>query len=234
MFSQKVRKIAVNITSPCDLNKVHVEVLNFLPKFSEPFQVDYYVSHNEIKITDQEKKFVNSTIYYSPPYCEEIFLNHIKHEWNKLIISATEKLCQRLFRSQVNSTRMHKNSKTDIYDFVINYSKNMNKFKINHHLISSHNNSVNSNFIEDNFMYTEIFTPMDPYIDSSFFVSTQSTFNRIILFWQFVRLLDDWIFTNDWWKVWQTDPEYKLDPEGLILPCWLDMQGIFLRSAYEL
>jgi hypothetical protein len=238
----KIKKFAVNITEPCDLNTVHVELLCFLfygvpggyADLDKPYKIDYYVCHEGITETWQENKFKNVTVYYSPLQNEQVFLNNIQHDYNKAIISATKNLCKMLFRSEINAMRMHKNIYTDIYDAVINYGSNIKKFRMNTHFRSNQSNSVNSNFIENNLMYTEVIIPMDPYIDYSFYVATQSTFNKIILFRQFVRLMDDWMITNDWWQKWKTDPITALNADGLMLPVWLDMQGIFLRSAYDL
>lgn len=242
MISNKIKKFAVNITNPCDLYKVHADVLSFLfygvqdghTMIDKPYRIDYYVCHEGISNFSQENKFKNSTVYYSPLQNEKAILNSIKHEWNKQVIAATEQLCRMFFRSEINAIRMHKNMYSDIYDAVINYGDNIRKFRMSNHFKESQPNSVNSNFIENDFMFTEIIFPMDPFIDYTFYVATQPTFNRIILLRQFIRLLDDWIFTNDWWKNWKNDPVNSLRADGLILPCWLDMQGIFLRSAYDL
>ena len=242
MISNKIKKFAVNITEPCDLNRVHVDVLCFLfygvpggyVNLEQPYKIDYYVCHEGVTEIAQENKFKNATVYYNPLQNEQVLLNYIKHDWNKDVTAATEKLCKMFFRSEINSIRMHKNIYSDIYDAVINYSDNIKKFNMSNHFKSNQTNSVNGNFIENNLMYTEIIIPMDPYIDYSFYVATQPTFNKIILFRQFVRLMDDWLITNDWWQNWKRDPSTALNADGLILPCWLDMQGIFLRSAYDL
>ena len=239
----KLRKVAVNLTYDCDLEQVHKNVVNFLFSkgeqeylvFPDYFKIDYYICHPGIKQETSQKQFLNSTVYFSPSVNEQALLNSIKHDWNKLVVQATENICEMFFRSYINSTAMHKNLYSDAYDCVINYSENITKYKMDKHfcVYDTVTNKVypeNTHFIENNLFYCDVICPMYPELDYSFFVTTQSTFNRVILFWQFVRLLDDSSWGYSWWIEWKKDPS-KSDADKFILPCWLDMQAIYPRSA---
>lgn len=239
----RTRKVAVNITSPCDLDAVHKKVVDFLftkgekeylvfPNFNK---IDYYICHQGIQEPSQEKKFLNSVVYYSPSENEVALLNSCLHDENKQIVEATNKLSIMFFRSYVNSNVMHKSIYTGAYDCVINYSDQINNYKMSRHLthydiVSEKLYQSNKNFIENNLFYTIVICPMNPEVDYSFFVTTQTTFLRVIMFWQFIRLLDDKIWKYNWWIDWKSNPA-STKPDKLILPCWLDMQGIYIRNA---
>lgn len=233
-------KIAVNVTYDCDLEKVHENVLNFIlnnsPRTRQEFyKIDYFICHENIKEYTVEQKFFNSTVYKTPPTNEARLLNSIKHDWNKLIITATEKVAKMFFRSWVNATTMHEIVYKDAYDCVISYGELIKNYAMKRHFILESNgkiyNSPNVSFLENNLFYCNSITPMWPEIDCSFFVTTQPTFNRVIIFWQFIRLLDDWMWRHDWWLAWKENPNSSHNISGFILPSWLDMQGIFVRSA---
>ena len=234
----KVRKVAVNITNVCDLDRVHANVVDFLYQkgrseyqaFPEQFKIDYYICHPSIENPSAKKRFSNSIVYSSPSINEQVLLDTIKHEDNKLVIKATDKISRLFFRSYVNSQTMHKNLYSDAYDCVINYSDNITKFKMNKHF--NVYDPENTHFIENNLFYCDIICPMTAELDYSFFVTTQPTFNRVVIFWQFIRLLDDRIWGYNWWTDWKNNPEFEVDK--FILPSWLDMQAISPRSAYGL
>ena len=242
----KVRKVAVNITNVCDLNEVHANIVNFLFQkgeseylaFPDLYKIDYFICHPGIEEPSSKKQFLNSVVYSTPSLNEQALLNSIKHDWNKLVVQATEKLTIQFFRSHINATTMHKNLYSDAYDCVINYGTNITKFKMNKHFsvydpVTNKIFQDNIYFIENNLFYCDIICPMYPELDYSFFVTTQSTFNRVVLFWQFIRLLDDYSWGYTWWIEWKKDPS-KSNAARLILPCWFDMQAIYPRSAYGL
>lgn len=236
-------KVAVNITSHCDLDAVHKKVVEFLFQkgekeyldFPELYKIDYYICHPGVKEPSQNRKFLNSMVYYSPAENELGLLKSLAHDWNKQLIQVTDDLCKMFFRSYVNSNVMHKSIYTGAYDCVINYSDKIEDYKMANHfthydIATGNPFSSNKHFIENNLFYSIIICPMVPEVDYSFFVTTQSTFLRVIMLWQFIRLLDDWSWGADWWVNWKNNTDSK-KPDGFILPCWLDMQGIYIRNA---
>lgn len=240
---EKTRNVAVNITSHCDLDIIHKKVVAFLFQkgekeylvFPELYKIDYYICHPGIKEPSQNRKFLNSMVYYSPAENELELLKSLVHDANNLIFKATNKLSPMLFRSYINSNVMHKSIYTTTYDCVINYSDKIENYKMDNHLthydeVTGNLYSHNKHFIENNLFYTTVICPMVPEVDYSFFVTTQSTFLRVVMFWQFIRLLDDNIWKTNWWTDWKNDTNSK-KPDGFILPCWLDMQGIYIRNA---
>jgi hypothetical protein len=224
-----IKKIAVNVTSAYDLKQAHEHIINYLYSDRAAYQedvrqnkirIDYFVCHSGI--TEDSGAVITDTVsvFKSVPRGMEFQLNRIRTDQNRECADKFRSLLESLYLSWINSQQLLKQAQNHIYSLVINYSP-----KLQHHRAKySHSREFRT---ELDIFNAIIYEPRWLKIDYDCYVTSVYGFNKTVNFWQFMPYI-----TTDTFKIWVW---YNLpEADRFVLPLWLQMQAMKVRSINEL
>ena len=224
-----IKKIAVNVVGNYDLKKAHEDVVNYLYPNRQTYEqdvklnrirIDFYVCHQQITEDSATVAADTVNVFRSVPRGMEFQLEQIRTNDNRLCADKFSLLLQSLYQSWINSQQMLKQAENHIYSLVINYSPKLQS----HHARYSHSRLFKT---ELDIFSAIIYEPRWLKIEYDCYVTSMYGFNKLVNFWRFMPYI-----TTDTFKVWNW---FDLpEAEKFVLPLWLQMQAMKVRSIDEL
>lgn len=224
-----IKKIAVNVVGNYDLKQAHEDVVNYLYPNRQTYEqdvklnrirIDFYVCHQQITEDSATVAADTVNVFRSVPRGMEFQLEQIRTNDNRLCADKFSLLLQSLYQSWINSQQMLKQAENHIYSLVINYSPKLQS----HHAQYSHSRLFKT---ELDIFSAIIYEPRWLKIEYDCYVTSMYGFNKLVNFWRFMPYI-----TSDTFKVWVW---FDLpEAEKFVLPLWLQMQAMKVRSIDEL
>jgi hypothetical protein len=223
-----VKKIAVNVVDTYDLKQAHLDIINYLypdrqasnqDVENKRIRIDYFVC-NEVTGTSVNKVSDTVSIHNTQLEGEDFQLNRIRTNDNKVTVEKFRRLLVRLYRSWLNGQVILQQAQDHIYSHVITYSPVL----ASHHARFAHAKGF---VTELDIVSAIIYEPRWLKIDYDCFVTSMYGFNKIVNFWQFMPYV-----TDDTFRIWNWSE--LPDADKFLLPVWLGMQALKVRSNNEL
>lgn len=228
-MGSRIKKIAVNVVDMYDLKQAHEHIINYLYPDRDAYQedvsqnrirIDFYVCHQHITEDSAIAATDNINVFKSVPSGIKFQLDQIRTDQNRECVDKFMPLLKSLYQSWINSQQLLKQAQNHIYSLVINYSP-----KLQHHQARySHSREFRT---ELDIFNAIIYEPRWLKIDYDCYVTSVYGFNKTVNFWRFMPYI-----TTDMFKLWTW---YNLpEADRFVLPLWLQMQAMKVRSINEL
>ena len=224
-----IKKIAVNVVDDYDLKQAHDDVVAYLYPDRQAYlqdislnriRIDFYVCHQRITENSAEVAADNINVFRSAPRGMEFQLNQIRTNQNRDSVVKFQPLLQNLYLSWINSQQILKQAQNHVYSMVINYSPKLQ----GHNAQYSHSRLFKT---ELDIFNAIIYEPRWLKIEYDCYVTSVYGFNKTVNFWRFMPYI-----TDDTFKVWNWVELPEADK--FVLPLWLSMQVLKVRSINEL
>jgi hypothetical protein len=223
-----VKKIAVNVVDTYDLKQAHRDIINYLYPDQQLYhqdvankriRIDYFVC-NQHTVTTSNQITEQISVHNTQLRGEDFQLLRIRTNENKATLDKSRRLLVQLYRSWLNSQLILQQAQDHIYSQVITYSPKLS----GHRARFAHAKSF---VTELDIFSTVILEPRWLKIDYDCYVTSMYGFNKTVNLWQFMPYV-----TDDTFKVWNWAE--LPDADKFILPVWLNMQSLKVRSIDEL